>query len=159
MPSPLKLLSRIGTAGRESPLTGAYYWLPRPHPDGPTWELVTCYDLGVWVGISHREIFPRIVERLAAAWGLEAEPLKRRLADHHTGLPRARINYPRPDYILLHGGDSPVEGWLPQVIDRFHLRDVELELVGTDHESMDPRDRAAVEEALGASLGLDRPVW
>lgn len=140
-------------------LTGAYYWLPRPHPDGPTWELLTCHDLGVWVGISHREFFPHIVEQLAAAWGLEAGTLKRRLADHHTGLPRGRVNYPRPGYILLHGGDSPVEDWVTRIIDRFHLKDAKLEFVGTDHESMDRRDLAVVQEALGVSLGLDRPVW
>lgn len=141
------------------PTTGAYYWFPRPHPDGLTWGLLTCHDLGVWVGISHREFWPHIVEHLAAAWGLEAEPLKRRLAEHHTGLPRGRINYPRPGYILLHGGDSPVTDWLSQIICCFSLKDVTVEVVGTQHESMDPRDLAAVEEALGASLGLDRPIW
>jgi hypothetical protein len=52
-----------------------------------------------------------------------------------------------------------VTDWLPQIIDRFHLGDVEVELVGTEHESRDPRALAAVEEALGISLGLDRPVW
>jgi hypothetical protein len=96
---------------------------------------------------------------LAAAWGKDAEPLKRRLADHHTGLPRGRINHRRPDYVILHGNDSPVTDWLSQIIDRFHLGGVELELVGTEHESMDRRDLAAVEEALGVSLDLERPVW
>jgi hypothetical protein len=140
------------------PLTGAYYWFPRPHQDAPTWDLVTCHDLKVWHGVSHREFWPHVVEQLAAAWGKEVEPLKRRLADHHTGLPRGRINHPRRGYIVLHGDDAPVTDWLSQIIDRFHLGDVAVELVGTEHESMAPRDQAAVEEALGISLGLDRPV-
>lgn len=143
---------------KPKPLTGAYYWFPRPHSDGPSWELLTCHDLGVWVGISHREFWPHIVEHLATAWGLEAEPLKRRLADHHTGLPRGRINYPRPGFIILHGGDSPLDYGVSRIIDRFHLGHVQVELVGTDHESMDRRDLAAVQEALGVSLGLDNPV-
>jgi hypothetical protein len=83
----------------------------------------------------------------------------RHLADQHTGLPRGRINCPRAGYILLHGGDAPVADWLPHVIRCFHLGDVAVELVGTEHESMAPRDLAAVEEALGVFLGLDHPVW
>jgi hypothetical protein len=141
------------------PLTGAYYWVPHAHQDGPTWELITCHDLKVWHGVSHREFWPHVVEQLAAAWGKDAGPLKHRLGDHHTGLPRGRINYPRPGYILLHGDDAPVTDWLSQITDRFHLRDVEVELVATEHESVDRRDLAAVEEALGVFLGLDLPVW
>lgn len=140
-------------------LTGAYYWLPRPHSNGPTWDMLTCHDLGVWDGISHRELWPHIVEHMAAVWGLEAGPLQRRLVDHHTGLPRGRITHPRSGYILLHGGDAPVEDWLTWIIDRFHLDEVEIELVDNEHESMDRRDLAAVQEALGTSLGFHRPVW
>jgi hypothetical protein len=139
-------------------LTGAYFWLPRPAPTGLEWELITCHDLKIWSGISHRDFWPHIVEQLAAAWGRDAEPLKHCLGGHHTGLPRGRINYPRPGYILLHGDDAPVTDWLSRITDRFHLRDVEVELVGTEHESMDRRDPAAVERVLGVSLGLDRPA-
>ena len=45
-----------------------------------------------------------------------------------------------------------------RIIDRFHLGNAEVELPGTEHESMDRRDLAAVQEALGVSLGLDNPV-
>ena len=160
------------------PLTGAYFWCPRPAPTGLEWELITCHDLKKWSGISHHEFWPRIVERSAAAWGKDAgshhelwphiversaaawgkdaETLKRRLAEHHTGLPRGRINHRRPDYVLLHGDDAPVTDWPPRIIDRFRLGDVVLEVEKTTHLTMAPRDLAAVEEALGVSLGLDR---
>jgi hypothetical protein len=151
--------AKVTKTRAQVPLTGAYFWFPRPAPTGLEWELVTCHDLKIWSGISHRDFWPHVVEHLAAAWGRDAEPLKRRLGDHHTGLPRGRINHPRPGYILLHGGDSPLADWLSRIIHRFRLGDVAVEVVGTEHESMDRRDLAAVEEALGVSPGLDRPVW
>lgn len=67
---------------------GAYYWVPRPLPEGVTWELVACQDLGVWDGVSHREFWPYVLKHLAAAWGKDAGLLKLRLHDNHTGLPR-----------------------------------------------------------------------
>jgi hypothetical protein len=174
--------AKVTKTRAQAPLTGAYYWFPRPAPTGLEWELITCHDLkkwsGIshhefwlhiweliachdlkkWSGISHHEFWPHIVERSAAAWGKDAETLKRRLAEHHTGLPRGRINHRRPDYVLLHGDDAPVTDWLPRIIDRFRLGDVKIEVEDTAHHSMAPRDLAAVEEALGVSLGLDRPV-
>jgi hypothetical protein len=39
------------------------------------------------------------------------------------------------------------------------LEDVEVELVSTEHESMEPRDLAAVQEAIGVSLGLNHQDW
>ena len=53
------------------PRTGAYYWVPRRGPGGLAWELVTCHDLDVWDGISHREFWPLVVPRLAIEWGKE----------------------------------------------------------------------------------------
>jgi hypothetical protein len=152
--------ARVTPAPKQVPLTGAYFWVPRP-PLAATvieWELVTCHDLGVWNGISHREFWPHIIEHLAAAWNLEAEPLRHRLADHYNGLPRGRINHPRPGYILLHGHDAPVEDWFARIIDCFHLGDVAVDVEGTEHESMASADLAAVEEALGVSLAIGRPV-
>ena len=141
------------------PLTGAYYWFPKPHPDGLTWELITCQDLSVWDGVSHREFWPYVVEYLAAAWGKDAVSLKSQLGDHHTGLPRGRITHPKPGYLVIHGHNAPVADWLSRIIHRFQLGEVEVEPVGTEHESMDRRDLVAVQEALGASLGLHPPVW
>ena len=42
-------------------LTGAYFWVPRPQRGGVAWDLVTCHDLGVWDGVSHREFWPYVV--------------------------------------------------------------------------------------------------
>ena len=142
----------------QEPLTGAYFWFPSPAPAGLKWELITCHDLGVWDGVSHREFWPYVVEQLAASWGQDAVSLKLRLGDHHTGLPRGRITHPKPGYIILHGHNAPVEDWLSRIIHRFRLGDVEVEPVGTEHEGISPGDLAAVQEALGISLGLDRPV-
>jgi hypothetical protein len=120
---------------------------------------VTCHELDVWDGISHRELWPPVVARLATAWGRDAEQLKQRLADHRAGLPRGRINYPRPGYIILHGGDSPPGDWHFQIIDRVHLRDGVVKRERTEHHTTDRRDLAAIEQALGVSLGVNRPIW
>lgn len=104
---------------RPSPLIGAYYWFPRPGLGGVTWELVTCHDLGVWDGVSHREFWPHVLKRLAAAWGLDFAALRRRLRDHHTGLPRGRITRPGSGYVVIHGNDAPPSGSLDLVKTRF----------------------------------------
>jgi len=88
-PSPLSRREPTqGNPVRGNPRTGAYYWVPRPVPEGLTWNLVTCHDLNVWDGVSHGEFWPFVLEHLAAAWGKDAKLLKRLLRDHHTGLPR-----------------------------------------------------------------------
>ncbi len=137
---------------RLSSLVGAYYWFPRPGPEGVTWELVTCHDLGVWDGVSHREFWPHVLERLAVAWGLDAGALKRRLRDHHTGVPRGRIVPPDPGYIVIHGDDAPSFKWLELVKARFQLIGVEVTPEFTEHEKMLADDPRAVQAALGVSL-------
>ena len=89
-------------------LTGAYYWCPHPLPEGLICNLVTCHDVNVWDGISHREFWSYVLEHLAVAWGKDAKALKRRLRDHHTGLPRGRVTHPKSGYIVIHGDDAPV---------------------------------------------------
>lgn len=144
-----------GTETRaQVPLTGAYYWFPRPHPEGPSWELLTCHDLGAWDGISHREFWPLVVEHLAAAWGKDAGPLKRRLLDRYTGLPRGRITHPKTGYLIIHGDDAPVADWRPRIKDRFRLRGVKVRPLFDEHERMLAGDPEAVEAALGLRLGL-----
>jgi hypothetical protein len=140
----------------KEPLTGAYHRFSRPAPEDPAWNLVTCHDLRVRDGISHREFWPHVVQRSAAAWGGDAEPLIHRLADHQKGLPRSRINHPRPGYLNIQGNDAPVADWLPRVIHRYRLSDAEVKSEYTEHERMARRQLNALQDALGSSLGLDR---
>ena len=141
---------------RPAPLTGAYYWVPRPGPDCQVWGLVTCHDLNVWDGVSHGEFWPFVLEHLAAAWGKDAKVLKRLLRDHHTGLPRGRIVHPQSGYVVIHGDDAPVKSWLKQVKARFQLTKVKVTPEYTEHERMIGDDPQAVQEALGVPLGLIR---
>lgn len=138
-------------------LTGAFYWVPFPRPDGFVWELRTCHDLGAWDGVSHREWWPHVLEHLASAWGKDPVVLKRRLRDHHTGLPRGRITHPRPGYVIIHGDDAPVANWLKLVRLKFRLTQVEVNPEYTEHERMIGDDPRAVEKSLGVSLGLTLP--
>jgi hypothetical protein len=135
-------------------LTGAYYWCPRPTSDGVTWDLVTCHDLKVWDAISHREFWPAVLEHLAKIWGKDPNLFYRQLFDHHTGLPRGRITHPKTGYVLIHGNDAPLDGWLQLVKERFRL--TEFTPLYTEHEGMLGDDPVAVEKTLGINLGLTK---
>ena len=82
---------------------------------------MTCHDLGVWDGVSHREAWLYVLEHLATVWGKDVEVLKTRLREHHTGLPRGRITRPKTGYLVIHGGDAPIENWLKLVKVHFRL--------------------------------------
>lgn len=138
-----------------SPLTGAYYWVPSPVPDGVAWNLTTCHDLGVWDGIAHREFWPYVLDVLAAAWGKDANFINDRLREHHTGLPRGRIVHPKSGYVVIHGGDAPTPDWLDLVKSRFRLTGVEAAPEFTEHEKMLGDDPGKLQEALGVSF----PIW
>lgn len=138
----------------ETPLTGAYYWIPVPREAGHGWELTSCHDLGVWDGISHREFWPFVLDLLSTRWGKERETLRRRLRGHHTGLPRGRIVHPRTGFILIHGDDAPLADWLELVKVRFRLFGVEVIPEFTEHEKMLGDNPGAVQAAFGVSLDL-----
>lgn len=139
---------------RQHPLTGAYFWVPRPAPDGLAWNLTTCHDLGAWDGVSHREFWPYVLEHLAAVWDKDPVVLKHRLRDHHTGLPRGRITHTKSGYVIIHGDDAPVANWLKFVKVRFRLTQGNVTPEFTEHERMIGDDPRAVEKALGVSLGF-----
>lgn len=140
---------------RGSPLTGAYYWVPRPEQGGIAWDLVTCHDLEAWEAIPHREFRPLILEVLAKNWNKDLRTLILRLHDHHTGLPRGRITHPKSGHVVIHGDDSPVPDWLELVQERFRL--TQITLCYTEHEGMSGDDPEAVEQVLEIQLGLTRP--
>lgn len=140
------------TGGPFRPLTGAYYWVPRPQPHGHAWDLVSCHDLGVWDGIPHREFWPHVLEHLAAAWGKDAVELKGRLRGHHTGLPRGRVVRPKSGYVVIHGDDAPMHDWLERVKSRFRLSGVEVTPEFTEHEMMLGEDQRELQDALGSPL-------
>jgi len=135
-------------------LTGAYYWLPNPRPNGIPWDLVTCHDLGVWDGVSHRQFWPTVLDFLATLWGKDPKVLKSRLRDHHTGLPRGRITHPQSGYLIIHGDDAPVPDWLKQIKERFRLSGASVSPEFTEHERMLGDDPRAVQAALGTLLNL-----
>lgn len=143
-------------ATESAPLSGAYYWVPSPKSKGVAWNLKTCHDLGVWDGVSHREFWPYVLEVLADAWGQDAETLKDRLRNHHTGLPRGRIVHPKSGHIIIHGDDAPVPNWLDLVKSRFRLTGVEAVPEFTEHEKMLSDDPKRLQDALGVSFPLQR---
>ena len=140
------------------PLTGAYYWLPVPTSSGSIrWDLLTCHDLGLWDCISHREMWPTVLEFLAPAWGKAAVALGHQLGEHYYGLPRGRVTSSRGRYLILHGQDAPVPDWEPRIIARFHLASLDVQNLSSEHERVVRGDVLAVEEALGVTLGLPTP--
>jgi hypothetical protein len=136
------------------PLTGAYYWVPRPMSGGRGWDLVTCHDLGAPDSASHREIWPSVVDRLAALWDRERNEFQQRLRDHYYGLPRGRVTNPKAGCVILHGNDAPLTDGLTLVRVRFRLSGANARTLFVDDEQTRATDVRAVEEALGLSLGL-----
>jgi hypothetical protein len=139
-----------------SPLTDAYVWVPRPEDSGVVWDLVTCHDLNVWDGVSHRKLWPQVLEHLAVVRGMDTKLLKYRLRDRHTGLPRGRIIHPESGYVVIHGDDAPatLEDWLELVKVRFRLTVVEVTPELSEHQKMLADDPKAVQTVLGIPLDL-----
>ncbi len=136
------------------PLTGAYFWVPRPMSGGVGWELVTCHDLGVPDSASHREFWPSVVDRLAALWGREPSEFQQRLRDYYYGLPRGRVTNPKSGCVILRGGDAPSADGLILVRVGFRLSGVDARTFFVDDEQTRAMDVRAVEAALGLSLDL-----
>jgi len=86
------------------PYRGGYYWLPTPSPDGITWSVVSCRDLGCGTDAGHdADLWPRLMVPLAKAWGKDAEVLRRRLTLFYTGRRTAHTAPHRP---LVRTGDG-----------------------------------------------------
>ena len=135
------------------PYRGGYYWLPAPSPEGITWSVVSCRDLGCGVDADHdADLWPRLMVPLAAAWGKDAQILKKRLALSYTGLPRGRVTRPEQTFLVLHGKDSPIPMWEQLVIESFRLADRKVKFVYDEHETMLAGHPRAVEASLGLRL-------
>lgn len=137
------------------PGTSGYYWFPTPAPDavGISWSVVTCRDLGCGPDAGHdADLWPRLIDRLAASWGRDAQALRRRLDQSYTGLPRGRVTRPEKEFLILHGNNSPIPGWQGQVIGAFSLTGRRVRILFDEHETMIPGHPEAVEASLGIRL-------
>ena len=121
------------------PFTGGYYWFPTPGPDGITWSVVTCRDLGRGRDAGHdADLWPRLMAPLAGAWGKDALVLEKKLALYYTALPRGRVTRPEKTFLVLHGGDSPTAGWEGLVIAGFRLSGRKVKFLFDGHETQLP---------------------
>ena len=135
------------------PYKGGYYWLPTPSPNGITWSIVTCRDLGCYADAGHdADLWPRLMAPLAATWGKDAQILKKKLALSYTGLPRGRVTRPEKTFLVLHGKDSPIPMWEHLIIEGFRLSDHKVKFVHDEHETMIHGHPRAVETSLGLRL-------
>jgi hypothetical protein len=116
--------------------------------------LLPCHDLNVWDGISHRELWPSVLDDLKGLWDRAHEPLKRRLGDHYYALPRGRVTRPKGRYAILHGRDSPAPGLREIVFDRFRLHRFQVRTPRDGHERALRDDVLALEDVLGIGLSL-----
>lgn len=133
------------------PYRGGYYWFPIPSPEGITWSVVSCRDLGCGADAGHdADLWPRLMVPLAAAWGKDAQILKRKLALSYTGLPRGRVTRPDKTYLILHGKDSPVQMWEPLVIASFRLTGRKVKFIYDEHETQLPGHSRTLEAMLGS---------
>lgn len=138
-------------------LTGGYYWFPMPVDGSVLWDVLTCHELGHDSEVGHIDLWPFVIDRLAAAWSRDASTLLRKLRNAYTGLPRGRVTRPGSRSLILHGNDAPIPHWLPRVIRRFDLERCSIRVVYDEHERMLDADRWMVEEALGRRLTSPSP--
>jgi hypothetical protein len=89
---------------------------------------------------------------LAEAWGKDVQILKRRLTLSYTGLPRGRVTRPDKTFLVLHGKDSPVEGFEEMVVASFRLSGRKVKFIFDEHETQLPGHPQAVEASLGLRL-------
>lgn len=133
------------------PFTGAYYWFPTPAPEGVNWSIVTCRDLGCDSDAGHdADLWPRLMTPLAATWGKDAKILKHRLALSYTGLPRGRVTRPDKTFLVLHGKDSPVQGYEEMVVMSFRLTGRKVKFIYDEHETQLPGHSRTWEAMLGS---------
>lgn len=144
-----------GEQGTLRRLTGGYYWFPMPVDGSVAWDVLTCHELGFDSEVGHIDLWPSVVDRLAAAWRRDASTLLRKLQNAYTGLPRGRVTRPGSRSLILHGNDAPVPHWLPRVLRQFDLDRRSVRMVLDEHERMLAEDRRMVEDALGQQLGRD----
>ena len=131
------------------PLTGGYYWFPTQPGGSVVWEVLTCHDLGFGPDDGHFDMWPSVIDRLAAAWQRDRRRLRDLLTRHCYGLPRGRVTRPDRRFLLLHGNDAPVADWLGRVIERFNLDGRAVRPLYDEHETMMAEDRRRVTAALG----------
>ena len=136
---------------------GGYYWLPEPSNGGIAWAVLTCHDLGLGPEVGHVDLWPAVVERLAATGA---------------GM-RGRCGGPWPTATrACPGGGSPGRGgptssctattprspdWEERLLAAFRLGGRPYRLLLDEHERMLPGDPERIEEALGVRLFSGRP--
>lgn len=119
---------------RSKSLTGGYYWLPTPVGQSPSWEVVTCHQLGVDAEAGHVEMWNAVIARLGAAWDKDVALLGQQLKDCFYGLPRGRVTRTGKQFLVLHGGDSPRPDWLALVLSAFRLERRRTRVLYDEHE-------------------------
>lgn len=139
------------------PLTGGYYWFPASSDKTVEWSVLTCHDLGFGPDEGHFDMWPSVIDRLATSWVRDVVRLRKLLAVHCYGLPRGRVTRPDRRFLLLHGHDAPVAGWLERVVGRFNLDRREIKLLFDEHERTFTVDRRAVNAEFGLSVDGSRP--
>ena len=142
-----------------APVSRRVLLVPNPRTRRVRWSLLTCEDLGFASDQGHPDLWPAVIDRLAAAWGKNATALRRYLKDQYTGLPRGRVTRPGR-YLILHGDDTPTADWLTMVIRRFRLEGSRYRVLFDEHERRLPYDRRRVECAQGISFGESpKSIW
>ena len=136
------------------PLTGAYYCVPIPPRQSPTWRVLTCHELGFDEDRGHPAIWPAVIPQLAAIWGRDARAMRRRLGRHSYGLFRGRVTRLEKVYLINHGNDSPIPipDWTEAVVQGFNLQGRRVKPVFDDHEQRLPDDVRALARVLGSFL-------
>lgn len=110
----------IRESNRRRPLTGAYYWIPRPERRN-TYELVTFSDQE-FGDTSHYRLWRRfILPMISQIWEIDVLTLRRNLGDCYTALPRGRVIKDEKGYKIIHGNNYTNRGWQNKILREFNI--------------------------------------
>jgi len=126
------------------PQPGIYYWIPLGDKD---WALLPFWAEFYGDKVVHFEVWRKyIAKELTQKFDCigKLEQLQR----HPYGLPRGRILKNPQKYYLWHGGDTPVENGIQQVMEEFNLTIENTEILQHPHEEPRQSDVKVVKEIL-----------
>jgi hypothetical protein len=92
----------------------------------------------------HLELWASVLDQLDKGWQTDARLLKKPLRNHYTGPPRGRVTRPDRVYLVLRGGDSPIDTWEQAVIRSFNLQGNRVKPISDEHGQQLPYDVKAV---------------
>jgi len=143
----------VRESNRNRPLTGSFYWVPRPESRN-RFELLSFSDQE-FGDTSHHIVWNRFVlPYISQVWEIELPVLRRRIRDCYTSLPRGRVIRGNGGYQVIHGGNYETRGWENKIKRCFNIRNATCNFTSDQHEVILLPDLQQFEAVTNRQFGL-----